>query len=266
MVRDRAVPARFGDHEYPQVIPEPDEIQTGSPAPWATLAPGEREGFTVSLVRERLREAGRTFDVAPMPPEPSELATGAGDAERPVEHRSAVLIALFEENGETQVILTRRAANLSSHRGEIALPGGRSDHGETSVATALREAREEVGLDPALVTPVGWLSPIVTFASGSAIWPVVGVLERRPDLIIDPGEVERVFTVALADLAADGAFLEERWRRSSARPGADREGFLPIYFYRVPYDVVWGATARVLTELLCVVTGAKWPDADRVWA
>ena len=111
---------------------------------------------------------------------------------------------------------------------------------------------------------MGWLSPIVTFASGSAIWPVVGVLERRPDLIIDPGEVERVFTVALADLAADGAFLEERWRRSSARPGADREGFLPIYFYRVPYDVVWGATARVLTELLCVVTGAKWPDADRV--
>jgi 8-oxo-dGTP pyrophosphatase MutT (NUDIX family) len=265
MARDSARPGRFEGHDYPQVIPEPDEIRAGSPAPWANLDAAQREGFTLSLVRERLRDAARTFDASPMPEEPAEIATVADDAERLIVHRSAVLVALFEEEGEVQVILTRRARNLSSHRGEIALPGGRSDHDETPVATALREAREEVGLDSVLVAPFGWLSPIVTFASGSAIWPVVGTLERRPELVIDPGEVERVFTVALRDLAADGAFLEERWRRLPARPGTDREGFFPIYFYRVPYDVIWGATARVLTELLCIVTESKWPDVDRVW-
>ncbi|MFZ1062151.1 MAG: CoA pyrophosphatase [Acidimicrobiales bacterium] len=264
MARDSTRPERFEGHEYPQVIPEPDEIRAGSPAPWANLGAGERQGFTIDLVRQRLFDTGRTFDVAAWPVQFAEMTSVADDAERRVEHRSAVLVALFEQDGEVQVILTRRARNLSSHRGEIALPGGRSDHEETPVATALREAREEVGLDPSLVTPLGWLSPIVTFASSSAIWPVVGTLEHRPELTIDPGEVERVFTIALRDLVADGVFLEERWRRGGTRPGADRDGFFPIYFYRVPYDVIWGATARVLTELLCVVTGVKWPDAERV--
>lgn len=265
MARESTVPPRFGDHEYPQVIPVPDELRAGSPAPWATLPAHERAGLTLTLVRRRLADSEHTFDTSPPPREPAELVSVADGAERAGVHRSAVLVALFEEDGEVQVILTRRARNLSSHRGEIALPGGRSDPDETPVDTALREAREEVGLDPALVTLVGWLSPIVTFASGSAIWPVVAFLERRPDLIIDPGEVERVFTVALRELAADGAFLEERWKRESARPGADGEGFFPIYFYRVPHDVIWGATARVLTELLCIVTRSKWPDVDRVW-
>ena len=264
MVRDDAGPGRFLDHEYPQVIPEPDEIRVGSPAPWAALGSDERQGFTLELVQRRLEEARRSLDTTSMPGEPAELATVADDVPRPVTRRSAVLVALFEEEGETEVILTRRARTMRSHRGEIALPGGRSDHGETPIATALREAHEEVGIEPSLVTPIGWLTPIVTFASGSAIWPVVGVLERRPELVIHPSEVERVFTVALRDLLAEDVFLEEQWRRTDARPLADHEGFFPIYFYRVPEDVIWGATARVLTELLCVVTRTNWSDADRV--
>jgi 8-oxo-dGTP pyrophosphatase MutT (NUDIX family) len=180
--------------------------------------------------------------------------------------KSAVLVALFEEGGEAHVILTRRSLKLRSHRGEIALPGGRSDEHETPVETALRESEEEVGLAPALVNPVGWLSPIVTFASGSAIWPVVGVLEGRPALTADPAEVERVFTISLAELLADDVFLEERWRRENHRPSTDADGYFPIYFFQVPGDVVWGATARVLTELLCIASGVEWPDAHRVWS
>jgi 8-oxo-dGTP pyrophosphatase MutT (NUDIX family) len=174
-------------------------------------------------------------------------------------------VALFEEDGETHVVLTRRSFSLREHRGEIALPGGRSDDGETPVATALREAREEVGIEEASVRVAGWLSPLVTLAFGSAIWPVIGFLERRPVMVIDPSEVERAFTASLAELLADDAFLEERWRRELARPGADADGFFPIYFFRVPGDLVWGATARVLTELLCVVTGVEWPEAKRSW-
>ena len=190
-----------------------------------------------------------------------------GDARRQIVTRcSAVLVALFEEDGETHVILTRRSALLRQHRGEIALPGGTSEPGESPIATALREAREEVGIDESRVDAVGWLSPIVTFASGSAIWPVVGLLDARPSLVIDPREVDRAFSVTLADLMREGAFVEERWRRDLMLPGADAEGYFSIYFYRVPGDVVWGATARVLTELLCIVAGVDWPDADRVWA
>ncbi len=85
-------------------------------------------------------------------------------------------------------------------------------------------------------------------------------------MVIDPGEVDRAFTVSLAELAGDGAFLEERWRRNVSRPGSDEDGFFPIYFFRVPGDLIWGATARVLTELLCIATGVAWPDANRVWS
>jgi 8-oxo-dGTP pyrophosphatase MutT (NUDIX family) len=142
------------------------------------------------------------------------------------------------------------------HRGEIALPGGRSHEGETAVDTALREAHEEVGLEPASVTPIAWLSPLAAFGANSSIWPIVGFLERRPELTIDPSEVDRAFTVALSDLVAEGAFVEERWRRPILRPGGDDEGYYPLYFFKVPGDLVWGATARVLAELLSLVTGA----------
>jgi 8-oxo-dGTP pyrophosphatase MutT (NUDIX family) len=176
-----------------------------------------------------------------------------------------VLVALFEEDGETQLVLTRRSFTMREHRGEIALPGGRSGDDESPVATALREAREEVGIDEQSVRVIGWLSPLATYALRSAIWPVVGFLDDRPVMVIDPGEVDRAFTVSMRDLLADGAFLEERWRRPSEWPRVDANGYFPIYFYRVPGDIIWGATARVLTELLCVVTGVEWPEAKRLW-
>ncbi len=256
---------RFAGHRYPQVIPAPDEIRPGGPAPWSHLAAHERSGLSSRVVLERLRAAGRTFDVAALPGEPSELAAVADARELAITRRSAVLVALFDEDGEAHVILTRRSFALRSHRGEIALPGGANDPGEDLIDTALREAYEEVGLERSLVRPVGWLSPLVTFASASAIWPVVAHLEARPELVADPAEVDRVFTVALADLAQEGAFIEERWRRVERRPGSDDDGFFPLYFYRVPEDVIWGATARVLTELLCVALDVEWPEEGRRW-
>lgn len=258
-------PTRFAGHRYPQVIPVPDEIREGAPAPWSHLEAPRRRRLTSRLVLERLRAAGRTFDVAALPGEPSELAAVADARQIAITRRSAVLVALFDEEGEAHVILTRRSFTLRAHRGEIALPGGANDPGEDLIDTALREAHEEVGLELSLVAPVGWLSPLVTFASGSAIWPVVAHLDARPDLVADPAEVDRVFTVALADLAEEGAFIEERWRREQRRPGADDDGFFPLYFYRVPEDVIWGATARVLTELLCVALDVEWPEEGRRW-
>jgi 8-oxo-dGTP pyrophosphatase MutT (NUDIX family) len=264
MAPDGTRPARFEGHEYPQLLPEPDGILAGAKAPWSDLPISQRSGLTLDLVESRLKDALRHFDNSAIPGDPSSMVIAADDGQRIV-RRSAVLVALFEEAGETQLVLTRRSFSMREHRGEIALPGGRSDADETPIDTALREAREEVGIDESSVRSVGWLSPIVTFALGSAIWPVIGFLEERPVLVSDTSEVDRAFTASLAELLADGAFLEERWRRELARAGADADGYFPIYFYRVPGDLIWGATARVLTELLCVVTGVEWPEAKRAW-
>ncbi len=257
-------PERFPGHVFPQIVPEPDDVGVGGPAPWADLSPAARSHLTLDAVEAGLARAKQLFTDSPAPTEPAELAIVADGPARPITLRSAVLVALFEEAGESHVILTRRALTLRNHQGEIALPGGRCDPGEDEVTTALREANEEIGLEPSLVRLIGWLNPIVTFASSSSIWPVVGVLERRPDFTIHPAEVDRVFTVALTDLVAEGAYHEERWRRDSPRPGADADGYFPMSFFRVPGDLIWGATARIISELLCCATGAPWTH-DRGW-
>jgi 8-oxo-dGTP pyrophosphatase MutT (NUDIX family) len=253
-------PERFAGHQYPQTIPDPLDIKDGLPAPWSLLSLASRSDLTFDKVIERLRAANRLLEHSQPPTEPEELGIVADDTPTPITQRSAVLIALFEENGETHLVLTRRSMTLRYHQGEIALPGGRCEVDETPTETALREAHEEIGLEPSLVTPLAWLSPIVTFASGSSIWPVVGTLEHRPTFTIQTSEVDRAFSVALKDLVAEGAFVEERWRRAEGRVGSDDDGYFPIYFFKVPDDLIWGATARIVAELLAVVTGAEWPS------
>lgn len=229
-----------------QVIPRPPGAVMGGEAPWARLDASARQGITA----ERLRRAvvqhhqvleGRervTFDDFGQPGAPA-----------------AVLVPVFEDDGECRVVLTRRAAHLRTHTGEVSFPGGRLEPGEVAEDGARREAAEEVGLDPGSVEVVGRLSSLSTFSSGTSITPVVGLLERRPHLSGSPAEVDAVFDVALADLAADGVFREERWRVDGrpVTPPTDAEGWFPVWFFELPADTVWGATARMLVELLRLV-------------
>jgi len=230
-----------------QVIPRPPGARPGAPAPWAGLAPAERRGLALARVRAAVEAHGRArlgaeqvaFDGFPDPGAPA-----------------AVLVPLFEAHGETRVVLTRRAAHLRTHTGEVSFPGGRLDPGEGPETGALREAGEEVGLDAAGVTVIGRLTSLSTFSSHSTITPVVGVLDGAPRLVANPHEVAHVFDVALAELAADGVFREERWSIEGrpwprTEPGGD--GSFPVWFFELPADTVWGATARMLVELLRLV-------------
>ena len=169
---------------------------------------------------------------------------------------------LFEEAGETRVVLTRRSTRLRSHKGEVSFPGGRINEAEDAPAAALREASEEVALDPDSATLVGWLHPVLTFATGSHITPVVATLPRRPTLQASPAEVDRVFDVALAELAADGVFHEERWTIPGHLVPESADGSFPVWFYEAAGELIWGATARMLTELLCLVLGVAPPSVS----
>jgi 8-oxo-dGTP pyrophosphatase MutT (NUDIX family) len=161
---------------------------------------------------------------------------------------ASVLIGLIErENGPT-VLLTRRADTLRRHTGQVALPGGRRDPGETSVQTALREAHEEVGLEPRFVQPLGLSTPYQT-GTGYLITPVVGFVRQGFSLAPNPDEVADIFETPFAFLM-DMANYQEHEREL---PTGERRRF-----YATTHDdrYIWGATAGILRALYERLSGA----------
>ncbi len=247
----------------PQVVPRPPGARPGADAPWQSLSATERRGLTLDHVIARLTAAGQS---GPLPDGDVRLdpwvAVNTLDPLDGEMREAAVLVPLFEEGGETRVVLTRRSTRLRSHKGEVSFPGGRIEESEDAPTAALREACEEVALDRGAVTVVGWLHPVLTFATGSHITPVVATLPARPTLTASPDEVERVFDVALADLLDDGVFHEERWVIPGHLVPWSDDGSFPVWFYESAGELIWGATARMLTELLCLVLGVSAPAAS----
>ncbi len=219
------------DRGGPQKIPRPEIWTPGRPAPWAHLDPASR-----LILPDRVREV--------YPPLRQGLASPvAADGAEP----SAVLVPLYDLDGELHVVLTRRSWNLRTHKGEVSFPGGRAEPGEDALTAALREANEEIDLDPALVEPLGELDHLTTVTRRAYIVPVVGLVSRVPELRPNDAEVDRVLHVPLSELTADGVFREERWGEGPTSR--------PIYFFDLEGDTVWGATAAMLRQLLARLTG-----------
>jgi 8-oxo-dGTP pyrophosphatase MutT (NUDIX family) len=243
-----------------QVIPRPSGSYAGDLAPWAGIPPEQRVGLSMERVVTALhRHFSTLYESDGQGASPTVVPDVFIDG---VINPSAVLVAMFEEEGETRVILTRRSQKLRSHKGEVSFPGGRCDTGETPEQCALREAHEETGLWPESVKVIGSLSPLTTFSSQSYVQPMVGTLASRPALEASPAEVERVFDTKLSDLATDEVFREERWQFSEEVIRRERaalfvpvgsDGSFPVWFFELPGDTVWGATARILVELLTAV-------------
>jgi 8-oxo-dGTP pyrophosphatase MutT (NUDIX family) len=158
---------------------------------------------------------------------------------------AALLLLYPAENGGAAVPLTVRASSLARHAGQISLPGGAADEGETLAQTALREASEEIGVDPASVRVIGELTPVHVIVSGFTLHPVVGVADVRPAFQAAPGEVDEILEVSLDDLR-DASRIRVGTR---IREGAAVE--YP-YFDLLGHEV-WGATAMVLGEFICLV-------------
>jgi 8-oxo-dGTP pyrophosphatase MutT (NUDIX family) len=160
--------------------------------------------------------------------------------------RSAVLLLLFPGAlGGPALLLTKRHASLLNHAGQVALPGGAVEEGETLEAGALREAHEEVGLHAAGVRILGRLSPLHVPVSGFVLYPIVAACGERPVLHPTPGEVDRILEAPL-ELLADA-------RSYSVELRSFRGSDYRVPFVEVEGEKVWGATAMVLAEFLSLI-------------
>jgi 8-oxo-dGTP pyrophosphatase MutT (NUDIX family) len=154
-----------------------------------------------------------------------------------------VLLAIYGWPEEPGLIFTERRADLRRHAGEISFPGGRRDEGDPDLAaTALREAQEEIALDPAAVELLGALTPVSTFVTDYLVHPIVGLVPDPAALALEPNpaEVETVLTFSL-ELLRGGYEIRRLVRRGVA---------IHTPTYEVDGHLIWGATARILGDLL----------------
>ena len=153
---------------------------------------------------------------------------------------AAVLVPLFVADGALHAVFTRRRDDLRRHAGEISFPGGRADPDEDLRSTALREAEEEIGLPRDAVRIVGALQPTPTIATDYAVYPFVGLIEPGREWVLSPREVAEVLEPRIDDLRA--GYGRERLLRRGVPFRTD--------VYRVGDVRIWGATARMLGDLL----------------
>jgi 8-oxo-dGTP pyrophosphatase MutT (NUDIX family) len=157
---------------------------------------------------------------------------------------AAVLVPIVTHPGQPTVLLTLRASHLNSHSGQVAFPGGRIEAGETPEQAALREAAEEVGLDPRLPEVIGRLPDHLT-GTGYRVTPVIGLVPPPLYLTPDPSEVEVAFEYPLATVLDPAAPARQR----SEFRGRSRE----FWVWPHPDHTIWGATAAMLVNLARVL-------------
>jgi 8-oxo-dGTP pyrophosphatase MutT (NUDIX family) len=168
----------------------------------------------------------------------------------PSARNASVLIGLFDKNNETYVSFIRRASTLRAHSGEIAFPGGAADVSDVSpILTALREAQEEIGLDPSRVEVLGIMPPVFTVVSNFLITPVVAYLPEGPGTLqLQVSEVAEIILLPLQGLADPAIYRTEQWMRDNVPH--------TVYFFDYGSYRIWGATARMLNMLLGLLRDA----------
>ena len=196
--------------------------------------------LTIEKIRYNLAQFSQEPETPPYPEfiYPSELLS---DAPRP----AAVLMAILWKDDCWQLLFTRRTSHLAEHSGQVAFPGGRSDPEDNGpVSTALREANEEIGLDPDQVQILGRLQPFITITNYQ-VTPVVGWIPWPIPLQLSPTEVSRAFTIPLTWLCEPANHVYQQ--RSLPPPYGS---ISVIYFKEYDGEVLWGASARFTITFL----------------
>jgi 8-oxo-dGTP pyrophosphatase MutT (NUDIX family) len=157
---------------------------------------------------------------------------------------AAVLAPLYtDSDGVIRIVLTKRPETMPTHAGHLAFPGGRPDPGDDGpVSTALREAHEEVGIEPSSVEVLGFLPPVDTVSFSLMVVPIVGRLAAEPVLVPSPREVAKILVPPLEDLADDRYWRWEDWRGRK------------VWFYEIEGETLWGATAWMTRTMLGLPT------------
>lgn len=199
--------------------------------------------LTPALIRQRLASNRLRAD-------PTDVVMPPGSDNWPAETREAlakglkpagVLVPVVPRDTGLTLLLTRRSAELKHHASQISFPGGRMEDGDADIsATALRETHEEVGIEPAAVSVLGYLDPMPT-VTGYAVTPTVGLVEKGTHLTLDRNEVELAFEVPLAFL------LEPGNAHASEREYNGR--IIPVIEFRFEEHRIWGATAYMVLQL-----------------
>jgi 8-oxo-dGTP pyrophosphatase MutT (NUDIX family) len=217
--------------------------QVGRPHPLPIPLPSRERGHSSPPWRGRVRERGTKGDSLL-----EDLKHILADRQKVrIDESShlpaAVLLLLLKEGGEYHVLFTRRTENLTHHRGQISFPGGAYQNGDRSLLeTALRECHEEMGIAPRDVAVLGELDDTLTYVSHYHITPFVGIIPWPYPLMPNPAEIAEVITAPLVALREKASFREE------VRVEEGIEVTVPFYIYKG--KVIWGATARILKQLL----------------
>ncbi len=201
-------------------------------------------------LREPLPGLAAQVRFAPRP-RPGWLPHAAGNLLRP----AAGLLLVFPIAAAAHILLTVRSSRLPSHAGQVSLPGGAVEPGESIEQAALREAYEEIGLVPDGVRVLGRLTPLHIPVSGYLLHPVVGVAETLPFLRPADAEVERILLLPLAHLLDPSRVRRQQRTRNGS--------FLDIPYLEVEGAQLWGATAMVCSELLSLLQDAGEAGAER---
>jgi 8-oxo-dGTP pyrophosphatase MutT (NUDIX family) len=157
-----------------------------------------------------------------------------------------VIILLYDDHGTIKFPLTKRADYPGAHGGQVSLPGGKGEQGETVIQTAVRECREEIGITADQFEVIGTLSDFFVMPSNFMVTPVVAMMKISPAFKPDPYEVARIITGDLIDLLSDNAMRQ----KEIIAAGKYR---MNAPHFEIDGEIVWGATAMMLNELRIII-------------
>jgi 8-oxo-dGTP pyrophosphatase MutT (NUDIX family) len=205
------------------------------------------ETFLVDRFKRPLPGAPAHWRFAPTPA----LAGWQPDLTPDTARRAAALVLIYPGTTGPSIALTKRRADLPQHAGQISLPGGALDPGESAVAAALRETGEEIGVDAHTLRIVGALSTLWVVVSNFVVHPFVAVSGVKPVFIPEPREVAEMIEAPLTALHDPSALHWDQQVRRGVR----------VYYphFEVAGHAVWGATAMILGEFACLFDGSHGP-------